>query len=215
MVPETHTPPACIKGKSPSKLEEKQIALALVAVALAQEPDYPPVYPKYSFSYAVADPETGDDKHQSEERDGDVVSGEYSLLQPDGVVRTVQYRADSERGFEAIVTNKAGGAPIAPVRPVAPLVPVAPIAVVRTPVVPAASNDVVVVAKDEKAAPTKVPASTSKYVAPVIPSPYYYGHNPYFYSGAYPYHSGIHHGVYPYSYPYAHNLQYRHPYYHY
>ncbi|XP_046392970.1 cuticle protein 7-like [Ischnura elegans] len=194
------------------------IALALVAVALAQEPDYPPVYPKYSYSYAVADPATGDDKHQTEERDGDVVTGEYSLVQPDGVVRTVQYRADSERGFEAVVTNTAGRAAIAPVRAIPAPVPVVPVTIAKAAVVPAASSEVAVVAKDEK----KLPASTTKLVAPVVPTPYY---NPYYYgaypyhAGAYPYHAGAYpyHAAHPYSvYPYAHNhLRYRHPYYHY
>ena len=36
----------------------------------------------------VNDPLTGDNKHQKEERDGDVVRGEYSLVEPDGNVRT-------------------------------------------------------------------------------------------------------------------------------
>ncbi|KAM3962369.1 uncharacterized protein ACR2FA_003609 [Aphomia sociella] len=62
---------------------------------------------KYEFSYSVEDPHTGDHKSQRESRDGDVVKGEYSLLQPDGSIRTVQYTADDHNGFNAVVHNSA------------------------------------------------------------------------------------------------------------
>lgn len=62
-------------------------------------------HPRYAFEYGVNDPNTGDVKHQKEERDGDVVKGEYSLVEPDGNVRTVKYYADWETGFHAEVTN--------------------------------------------------------------------------------------------------------------
>ncbi|CAG9771544.1 unnamed protein product [Ceutorhynchus assimilis] len=41
-------------------------------------------YPKYEFKYGVADGHTGDQKTQSEIRDGDVVKGQYSLVEADG-----------------------------------------------------------------------------------------------------------------------------------
>lgn len=44
-------------------------------------------YPKYSFNYGIKDPHTGDIKSQAEERDGDVVKGQYSLVEADGSVR--------------------------------------------------------------------------------------------------------------------------------
>ncbi|GBP81531.1 Cuticle protein 18.6, isoform B [Eumeta japonica] len=47
-------------------------------------------HPKYDYSYSVSDPHTGDHKTQHEVRDGDVVKGEYSLLQPDGSFRKIQ-----------------------------------------------------------------------------------------------------------------------------
>ncbi|KAI9581424.1 uncharacterized protein LOC119637997 [Glossina fuscipes] len=62
-------------------------------------------HPRYAFEYGVNDPHTGDIKHQREERDGDVVKGEYSLVEPDGNVRTVKYYADWETGFHAEVIN--------------------------------------------------------------------------------------------------------------
>ncbi|XP_053602884.1 uncharacterized protein LOC128670892 [Plodia interpunctella] len=64
-------------------------------------------HPKYEFSYSVADPHTGDNKSQHEVRDGDVVHGEYSLLEADGSVRTVQYSADDHSGFNAVVSHSS------------------------------------------------------------------------------------------------------------
>ncbi|XP_028169675.1 cuticle protein 8-like [Ostrinia furnacalis] len=55
-------------------------------------------HPKYHYSYSVEDPHTGDHKSQHESRDGDVVKGEYSLLQPDGSFRKVEYSADDHNG---------------------------------------------------------------------------------------------------------------------
>ncbi|KAK9511660.1 hypothetical protein O3M35_000279 [Rhynocoris fuscipes] len=60
-------------------------------------------YPKYAFEYGVNDPHTGDIKSQYEERDGDVVKGSYSLVEPDGTVRVVEYTADDHNGFNAVV----------------------------------------------------------------------------------------------------------------
>ncbi|KAK6641476.1 hypothetical protein RUM44_013188 [Polyplax serrata] len=60
-------------------------------------------YPKYTFKYGVKDFHTGDVKHQHETRDGDVVKGQYSLVEPDGSVRTVDYTADKHNGFNAVV----------------------------------------------------------------------------------------------------------------
>ncbi|XP_026739895.1 cuticle protein 19-like [Trichoplusia ni] len=60
-------------------------------------------HPKYSFDYSVADPHTGDHKTQWESRDGDVVKGAYSLAEPDGTTRIVEYTADKHNGFNAVV----------------------------------------------------------------------------------------------------------------
>lgn len=62
-------------------------------------------HPRYAFEYAVNDKHTGDIKHQKEERDGDVVKGQYSLVEPDGSVRIVDYTADWETGFHATVSK--------------------------------------------------------------------------------------------------------------
>lgn len=60
-------------------------------------------YPKYSFKYGVQDIHTGDVKSQHEERDGDKVTGQYTLVEPDGSIRTVDYTADKHTGFNAVV----------------------------------------------------------------------------------------------------------------
>jgi hypothetical protein len=60
-------------------------------------------YPRYHFNYGVKDYHTGDLKSQWEHRDGDKVKGSYSVLEPDGSVRTVDYTADDLNGFNAVV----------------------------------------------------------------------------------------------------------------
>uniref|UniRef100_A0A1I8MJD9 Uncharacterized protein n=1 Tax=Musca domestica TaxID=7370 RepID=A0A1I8MJD9_MUSDO len=78
---------------------------AKIKVMTEQHLEYFNDHPRYAFEYGVNDPTTGDIKHQREERDGDVVRGEYSLVEPDGNVRTVKYYADWETGFHAEVIN--------------------------------------------------------------------------------------------------------------
>lgn len=59
--------------------------------------------PAYAFSYGVKDLHTGDVKSQWESRDDGVVKGHYSVLEPDGSIRTVDYTADAKNGFNAVV----------------------------------------------------------------------------------------------------------------
>jgi len=51
----------------------------------------------------VKDQHTGDLKSQWEYREGDKVKGSYSVLEPDGSIRTVDYTADDHNGFNAVV----------------------------------------------------------------------------------------------------------------
>ena len=60
-------------------------------------------YPQYQYAYNVQDALTGDSKTQEETRDGDIVKGSYSLIEPDGSRRTVNYYADPINGFNAVV----------------------------------------------------------------------------------------------------------------
>ncbi|KAG5880418.1 hypothetical protein JTB14_003089 [Gonioctena quinquepunctata] len=90
-------------------------AYAAPVVKAAPSVDYV-AYPKYQFNYGVQDAHTGDQKTQSEVRDGDVVKGSYSLVEADGTVRTVTYTADDHTGFNAVVTRSGHAAhPATPV----------------------------------------------------------------------------------------------------
>jgi len=75
--------------------------------AYAPEPAYPPK--PYSFEYSVNDPSTYDVKSQSEYADANgYVKGQYSLVEPDGSTRVVEYTADNY-GFNAEVKKVDGG----------------------------------------------------------------------------------------------------------
>ncbi|XP_049866484.1 cuticle protein 19-like [Pectinophora gossypiella] len=64
-------------------------------------------YPKYVFKYGVNDFHSGDIKTHHESRDGDVVKGQYTVVEPDGSIRTVDYTADKHNGFNAVVHKTA------------------------------------------------------------------------------------------------------------
>lgn len=64
--------------------------------------------PQYRFGYNVQDHHTGDIKDQEESRDGDHVRGHYSLIEPDGSRRIVEYSADKYTGFQATVRKEHG-----------------------------------------------------------------------------------------------------------
>jgi len=70
----------------------------------AVQPEPYDAHPQYNFGYSVSDPTTGDQKSQTETRDGDVVSGQYSLVEPDGAVRTVTYTADPINGELVLIS---------------------------------------------------------------------------------------------------------------
>ncbi|KAI4464335.1 structural contituent of cuticle [Holotrichia oblita] len=72
------------------------------AIAAAEGVDYY-AHPRYQYNYGVSDGLTGDRKSQHEIRDGDVVKGSYSLVEPDGSLRVVEYVADDATGFNAVV----------------------------------------------------------------------------------------------------------------
>ncbi|XP_067013171.1 larval cuticle protein A2B-like [Anabrus simplex] len=83
------------------------VARAYAAAPVAHAPvaidtDYDP-NPQYSYEYNIHDALTGDAKAQHESRSGDVVQGSYSLVEPDGTRRTVEYTADPHNGFNAVV----------------------------------------------------------------------------------------------------------------
>ncbi|XP_017879055.1 larval cuticle protein A3A-like [Ceratina calcarata] len=94
------------------------VAVAAAPVAKAVDADFDP-HPQYSYAYDVHDGLTGDAKSQQETRDGDLVQGSYSLIEPDGTRRTVDYTADPVNGFNAVVRKEAAGAPLVAAAPIA------------------------------------------------------------------------------------------------
>ncbi|OXU26064.1 hypothetical protein TSAR_001451 [Trichomalopsis sarcophagae] len=78
-------------------------------------------YPKYAYNYGVNDPHTGDVKSAYEERDGDVVKGSYSVNEPDGTIRVVEYTADDHNGFNAVVKKIGHAVHPAPIHAAAPV----------------------------------------------------------------------------------------------
>ncbi|XP_058828212.1 cuticle protein 19-like [Topomyia yanbarensis] len=107
--------------------------LAAVAVAIPYKPVAEPEHyaePKdghaqYKFEYGVKDDHTGDHKVQWEQRDGDVVKGSYSLDEPDGGHRIVEYHSDAHGGIQ-IQVKKVGGHASAPAAHHEPI-PIAPV----------------------------------------------------------------------------------------
>ncbi|CAB3233478.1 unnamed protein product [Arctia plantaginis] len=99
---------------------------------IAKAEEYDP-HPRYSFAYDVQDGLTGDSKTQHETRDGDVVQGSYSVVDPDGTKRTVEYTADPHNGFNAVVHKEPIGHVAKIVSPIAKVA--APVAYAAAPVV--------------------------------------------------------------------------------
>ncbi|XP_061393019.1 larval cuticle protein A2B-like [Musca vetustissima] len=152
-------------------------AAAPVAVAqkvLVKSEDFDP-HPQYKFSYGVDDKLTGDSKNQNEERDGDAVRGEYSLIDADGYKRTVSYTADDANGFNAVVQREPLGhavvKTVAPVAhyaaPAAVVKHVAPVAHYAAPVAHYAAAPATVVKHVAPVAHYAAPAAVAKTVAPV------------------------------------------------
>ncbi|XP_045763683.1 larval/pupal rigid cuticle protein 66-like [Maniola jurtina] len=118
-------------------------------------------YSSSSFSYGVSDPYTGDVKSQTENRVGDNVVGQYSLLESDGTRRTVDYAADAHNGFNAVVRKD-------PAVIAAPAVVSAPAVVAAAPAIAAAPAGWGYAARTVAAAP----AASWGYAAGVAPVAY-------------------------------------------
>ncbi|XP_041976746.1 uncharacterized protein LOC121731405 [Aricia agestis] len=72
-------------------------------------------HPSYSFGYGVADTHTGDIKTVWEAKEGDSVKGHYSVVEPDGSMRSVEYSTGPKSGFSAMVNNEDIQIPNVPV----------------------------------------------------------------------------------------------------
>merc|ERR1711976_280399 len=105
----------------------------------------------YNFGYSMSDVVSGDSKTRQETREGDLVTGSYSVADPDGRIRTVTYTADSVHGFQAKVTYDGEEGPVAiPFNP-----PPTPVNIVANAPGPAPIN---VVAQAPSPAPAPFPA---------------------------------------------------------
>lgn len=133
-----------------AKLAVAAPAYAKVAVADDYDPN-----PQYSFAYDIQDSLTGDSKSQHETRSGDVVQGSYSLVDPDGHKRTVEYTADPHNGFNAVVHREPLGHKVLAAAPV--------VAKIATPVQYAAP----VVAKVATPVHYSAAPAVAHYAAPV------------------------------------------------
>ncbi|KAF5306504.1 hypothetical protein FQR65_LT07332 [Abscondita terminalis] len=150
--------------------------------------EYDP-HPEYSYGYSVNDALTGDHKSQVESRNGDVVKGQYSLLDSDGTKRVVDYSSDPINGFNAVV-NKI---PVVP----APVAHVAAAPVVTAHVASAPVVETARIASAPITTTTAHVAAAPLTAAHVTPSIYSAGYYPYAARLASPYPYGIGYG-YPY-----------------
>merc|ERR1712106_820095 len=111
-----HTAPAVhvVRGVPAVHLVHHAVtqAPAVTEVRLVEPEDAEPAA-QYSFGYSITDSVTGDSKSRQESQEGDVVSGSYSVADPDGRIRTVTYTADDVNGFQAHVTYDGEEGPAA------------------------------------------------------------------------------------------------------
>merc|ERR1712106_712213 len=91
-----------------------QTAAPVAAVRVVEPVDtVVAIDPHYSFGYSITDAVTGDSKNRQETRDGNTVTGSYSVADPDGRIRTVTYEAGPGIGFVAHVTYDGAEGPVA------------------------------------------------------------------------------------------------------
>ncbi|XP_018322844.1 uncharacterized protein LOC108735400 [Agrilus planipennis] len=93
----------------PQKFKSVEIETPVVKMAKSNKEDeyyFAHREPHYEFAYSVEDHHTGDVKTQHESRKNDVVVGGYSLIDPDGYRRIVEYSADAHNGFNAVVKRE-------------------------------------------------------------------------------------------------------------
>uniref|UniRef100_A0A8D9F426 Larval cuticle protein A1A n=1 Tax=Cacopsylla melanoneura TaxID=428564 RepID=A0A8D9F426_9HEMI len=95
-------PPKAPKYKAPAgagyKLESQQEP--------AQAPEEYDPNPQYQFGFDIHDDENTNYHNRKEQRDGDKITGSYSVVDSDGFIRTVTYTADPKEGFKAEVSRE-------------------------------------------------------------------------------------------------------------
>ncbi|XP_055382581.1 cuticle protein isoform X2 [Condylostylus longicornis] len=71
-----------------------------------EEPEEYDTNPSYQFGFDVKDDEFTNYQNRKEVRDGNVITGSYSVVDSDGFIRTVKYTADPKEGFKAEVIRE-------------------------------------------------------------------------------------------------------------
>ena len=94
--------------------------LSYKAAPAYHEPKYAPN--PYHYAYGVSDEYTGTNFEAAEDSDGNLVTGHYSVLLPDGRRQNVKYTSDHYTGYIADVSYEGYAAP-APVHKPAPYHP--------------------------------------------------------------------------------------------
>lgn len=131
--------PQIVRTLSASPAAAQVVRASPVQETIIQEEEIEviPQDASYNFGYSVSDAVSGDAKTRQESRDGDVVRGSYSVADPDGRIRVVEYTADKEHGFQARVTYDGEEGP--------PAIPIDTPAATQTVSIADSSSDVVVV----------------------------------------------------------------------
>ncbi|CAG9793423.1 unnamed protein product [Diatraea saccharalis] len=129
--------------------------------------------PQYSYGYDVQDALTGDYKGHQEHRNGDLVTGSYTVVDPDGTRRVVDYAADPINGFNAVVRREPLVAKVIAPAPVLPAPLAAPV-IPRAPVLAPAPAPLLAPAPAPLLAPAPAPILAPAPVPYRLPSPYYF-----------------------------------------
>ncbi len=125
VVHEVHEPAVSVVRTAPVVHEVHEPAVSVVRTAAVAQPAavvrHVPVvdqvvatraHAHYNYGYSVNDGLSGDLKARQESRDGDVVTGSYTVQDPDGRIRHVEYTADRDHGFQAHVTYDGAPGPV-------------------------------------------------------------------------------------------------------
>ena len=81
----------------------------------AAEPSAAPaasIRPHYAYGYDIKSDDTFDEKSHTETAENGVTKGQFSVLQPDGVLRTHTYEVTSDGGFNVNVEYKRVSDPL-------------------------------------------------------------------------------------------------------
>merc|ERR1719481_563079 len=100
----------CLVSADSYKVNSPSRSKRQLEEATRQKRQGTPLMP-YRYGYAVQD-DIGNDFNQQEESDGFQVTGQYSVVLPDGRIQTVQYSVSPDTGYVTNVAYEGGFAPV-------------------------------------------------------------------------------------------------------